>query len=290
MATPLSYCTVTIRPPTPFPYQLAAIDVDDTLVGPEKTISGENRAAVNRLRSLGCRVVLASGRRHDRMMEFCAALGLDDFAISCQGARVRHVRSGKTLHSALVGPGETSALLAEGLARGLTVVIWLADGIYSPALTPRAVSYYSQTGQDPVSFRARSDLDGQPSEKVVWVGEPAALTEADAAVRERYSGRVALTRANGWCLEFSALEASKAAGLAAIARDGNIPREAVLALGDGYNDVSMLSWAGLGIAMAHGHESARSAARQVSPPGDAGTALARALARIFVNSPTKSGA
>ena len=86
------------------------------------------------------------------------------------------------------------------------------------------------------------------------------------------------------------LEASKAAGLAAIARDGNIPREAVLALGDGYNDVSMLSWAGLGIAMAHGHESARSAARQVSPPGDAGTALARALSGIFVNPPGNSGA
>ncbi len=276
-------------PLVPFPFRLAAIDVDDTLVGPEKAISRANRAAVDRLRALGCRVVLASGRRHDGMVRFYAALGLNDFAISCQGARVVHVAEGRLLHAALIAPREAAELLAEGLSRGLTVIVWLSQGIYSPVLTPWAEAYLSQTGQDPINVEDFSVLSRQSAEKIVWVGEPAVLAKAKAGARVRFSARLALTEAHDWCLEFSAREATKAAGLAAIARDGNIPREAVLAFGDGYNDVSMLRWAGLGVAMPHGHDSARSAAHRIGPPGGAGSALARALDEILGPVGNKTG-
>ncbi len=281
MVRPLATLRVTMVPIVPFPFQLAAIDVDDTLLGPEKAISEANRTAVGRLRALGCRVVLASGRRHDGMVRFYSALGLNDFAISCQGARVVHVGTGRILHSAFIGPREAAELLTEGLARGLTVIVWLSQGIYSPVLTPWAEAYLSQTGQDPIGVEDFSVLSRQPAEKIVWVGEPAVLAGAEADARVSYGGRLAVTEARDWCLEFSAREATKAAGLAAIARDANISREAVLAFGDGYNDVSMLRWAGLGVAMAHGHESARSAAHRIGPPGDAGSALARALEGIL---------
>jgi hypothetical protein len=278
-----------MRPLIPFPFRLAAIDVDDTLVGPDKAISEANRAAVGRLRSQGCRVVLASGRQHGNLSRICAALGLDDYAISCQGARVEHVRTGRVLHSAIVDPRDSRELLTEGLARRLTVVLWLDHGIYSPELTSWVEPYRSQTGGDPISITAPDALIGQPAEKIVWVGEPSALAVSGAWAQRKYSGRLALTEAHAWCLEFSASDASKAAGLAAIARDGNIPREAVLAFGDGYNDVSMLRWAGLGIAMAHGRDSTRSAAHRVSPPGDAETALARALDEILALSTESAG-
>jgi hypothetical protein len=223
------------------------------------------------------------------MVRFYSALGLDDFAISCQGARVVHVSTGRRLHSALIAVSEAAELLTEGLARGLTVIVWLSQGIYSPVLTPWAEVYLSQTGQEPVNLEDYSVLSSQAAEKIVWVGEPAVLAQGRAGARVRFSGRLALTEAHDWCLEFSACEATKGAGLAAIARDGNIPREAVLAFGDGYNDVSMLRWAGLGVAMAHGHDWARSAAHQVAPPGDAGSALARALDGILGRGGNKAG-
>jgi len=50
-----------------FPYDLAAVDLDDTLLGPDKRISSVNRAAVHALHVFGVEVVLASGRgrQHD---------------------------------------------------------------------------------------------------------------------------------------------------------------------------------------------------------------------------------
>ena len=48
---------------TSFFYRLAAVDIDDTLVGQDKCISEPNRKAVQALRKLNCEVILASGRR-----------------------------------------------------------------------------------------------------------------------------------------------------------------------------------------------------------------------------------
>ena len=48
----------------------------------------------------------------------------------------------------------------------------------------------------------------------------------------------------------------------------------------GNNDVALLKWAGLGIAMPHGRAAARAAAKRVAPPGDPETALARAVAAL----------
>ena len=68
--------------------------------------------------------------------------------------------------------------------------------------------------------------------------------------------------------------------MAAVASRYGIMPEQVMAFGDGNNDVSMLAWAGLGIAMDNGRPAAKAAAKRVSPPGKPETALARAVASI----------
>lgn len=73
------------------PWKLAAIDIDDTLVGPDRKISTANREAIAKLRGLGAIVVLTSGRSHANMMPFHAELGLDTPLVSANGALVREV-------------------------------------------------------------------------------------------------------------------------------------------------------------------------------------------------------
>ncbi|HYY30547.1 MAG TPA: HAD-IIB family hydrolase, partial [Chthoniobacterales bacterium] len=74
---------------------------------------------------------------------------------------------------------------------------------------------------------------------------------------------------------------NKATALEKVAREFGIQREQVLAFGDGENDVPMLTWAGLGVAMKHGNAAAIAAAKMVSPSGPAETAFARAVDAIF---------
>ena len=78
-------------------------------------------------------------------------------------------------------------------------------------------------------------------------------------------------------LEFNAPDATKATGVAAVARHYDIAQADVIAFGDSHNDVPMLSWAGLGVAMPHGPAELLEAAGRVAPEGDPETALARAI-------------
>ena len=262
---------------TAFPYALAAIDIDDTLVGPDKTIGRENHRAVKKLRDLGCRVILASGRRHANMLSYCEELGLDDYVVSCQGARVEHPRTGQVLRRASLAPADTSSLVAEGLDRGHTVLLWLAEGVFARAETKWVNAYRVEAGNDPVSIADLRALADRPAEKVVWAANPARIAVAYAELGGRHAGRLTVTVTSDWFLEVTALEAHKADGVAAVAASAGISREAVLAFGDGHNDVSLLSWAGLGVAMPHGRASARAAARVVGADGDPESALARAV-------------
>jgi Cof subfamily protein (haloacid dehalogenase superfamily) len=260
-----------------FPFALAAIDVDATLLGPDGLIGLENRRAVGLLRDMGCRVMLASGRRHANMLPLYEDLGLDEFVVSCQGARVEHSSSGLVLRRACLSPEETFALVAEGMERGHTVLLWLADGVYSQAETRWVDTYRRETGDSPVTITDLSPLARTPAEKVVWVAAPSEIAGAVAEATARWGGRMTVMVTNDWYLEFTASAATKASGVASVAFVLGIPRERVLAFGDGNNDVPLLGWAGLGVAMPHGRPAACRAAGLVGPGGDPESALARAV-------------
>jgi hypothetical protein len=190
---------------------------------------------------------------------------------------VEHVRTGEVLHSVTVAPAAARDVITAGLALGFAVVVWLRRGIYSPVDSAWVAAYRTQTGGEPVIVERAAALAAEPAEKIVWVGEESAIGPEVAKAASRFGRSLALTEAQGWCLEFSDPSATKGAGLAAIAKRAGIPREEVLAFGDGYNDVSMFRWAGLGVAMSHGRENALRSAHRISPVGDPANAFSRAV-------------
>jgi Cof subfamily protein (haloacid dehalogenase superfamily) len=259
-----------------FPFRLAAVDLDDTLLGPDKRVGGTNRDALERLQSLGCEVILASGRRHDNMLPFCRELGLCGFVVSCQGAAARHARTGQFLHHAPLDPTTAAEVTASGLERRVTVMYWSNQGVCASERSPWVRRYEADCG-DPVPVQDVKAVLHRPAEKIIGAAEPPLIASLAPHLRRRYEGRLNVIVTDDWFLEFSAIGATKAAGVAAVARSMDVSPERVLAFGDGNNDVPMLRWAGLGVAMSHARPSARSAARMVAPDGDPETSFARAV-------------
>jgi Cof subfamily protein (haloacid dehalogenase superfamily) len=262
-----------------FNFKLAAIDIDDTLVGHDKRIGRANREAVRQLTSAGCRAVLASGRRHANMLSYARELGLSDFIISCGGAVTRHIDTNEVIHHATLAAADAAETIAEGSERGLTVMYWSPDGVFARQRT-RWVDQYEADCADPVTILDVESLAGSgtsPAEKVVWGGDPAVITAFAPEMRRRFAGRMIVTVTDDWFVEFAAPNATKAAGVEAVARRYGIAAADVLAFGDGNNDVAMLTWAGMGIAMPHGRPAAKAAAKRVARAGDPESALARAV-------------
>lgn len=261
-------------------YRLVALDIDGTLLGPDGAIADANRRAVTRLRQAGVEVILASGRSHGNMLEYHEALELTSPVVSVHGALVREP-SGQELwsHGALADDLVRLVTLA-GREAGVAVLHYRGDGIFLDTQNARTAFDQSRNREPQTVVQ---DLLAAPghTHKVMWLGEPEQLNRWANAVLPDWAVRLDRLFTDPGYLEFFPQGVSKAAGVQIVARHLGLESTQVAAFGDGNNDAPMLAWAGMGVAMPHGSEAARKAARQVGPEGSPEEALARALALVF---------
>jgi len=268
-------------------FAIAAIDLDDTLVGRDGMISAANVAAVARLVAVGVRVLLASGRSHANMLPFHRQLGLSPGPIiSAQGAIAQDSHSGEVWFEIAIPVAEVAEVTRDGLAHGFAVQHYRPSGIHTDRRTKW--TEYDQ-GRNAEPHRHVDDLltsgagGAVPDDvaKIIWLGDPGAIDAATVPAHARYEPRLVVTRTDPPYLEFSAPNVTKATALAAVARELGVAQAETLAFGDGNNDAAMLAWAGLGVAMPHASPAALTAADRIGPDGDPETALARAVAMVL---------
>ncbi|MDX1932210.1 MAG: Cof-type HAD-IIB family hydrolase [Capsulimonadales bacterium] len=264
------------------PYRLAAIDLDDTLLGPDKAISRENAEAVRRLQEAGVHCVLASGRRHENMLRFHRQLDLSGPIVSCNGACVKVAENGETWHEIVMPADLAETVIQWGDELGVAQNYYHTDGNAYVRERDRWVQLYeTRTGSLASIHDPLEDFGGESALKILWIDEPQRILTLRDRARERFGERLYITITDPEYLEFMAPGVNKAHGLATVAERHGIEGSQVVAFGDGNNDVEMLAWAGLGVAMSHGRPAARAAANRVAPSGSPETELARAIGLLF---------
>jgi Cof subfamily protein (haloacid dehalogenase superfamily) len=263
---------------TKFIYRLAAVDLDGTLLGPDKAISEQNAAAVRRLNENGAQVIIASGRRHQNSIRFQRQLQLTGPIIACQGGLIRDGESGNVIEAHFLPQAAAREIASEAGQYGVQAIYYHLDHLYVPEQNNRWIDLYeSRVGERAEPLPDLSQLDGRRALKIVWYGDPVVLRKVRPEIAVRYHGKVDVLSTESENLEFMPRGINKAAALEKVAREFAVPREQVLAFGDAENDLQMLAWAGMGVAMRHGNPLAIAAARMVSPPGPPETAFARAV-------------
>jgi Cof subfamily protein (haloacid dehalogenase superfamily) len=273
-----------VQSATKFPYRLAAVDLDGTLLGPDKAISEQNAAAVRRLNENGAQVIIASGRRHQNSIRFQRQLQLTGPIIACQGGLIRDGESGNVIEAHFLPQTVARDIAGEAEKNGIQVIYYHLDHLYVPEGNNRWLDLYeSRVGERAETLPNLSQLDGRRALKIVWYGDPSVLQKIRPEIAARYLGKVDVLSTEPENLEFMPRGINKAAALEKVAREFGVPREQVLAFGDAENDLQMLAWAGMGVAMRHGNAAAITAARMVSPPGPPETAFARAVDVLFEN-------
>ena len=265
-----------------FPYHLAASDLDGTLLGPRKEIGPENTAAVRRLQGAGARFILASGRRHQNSIRFYRELALDGWLISCAGALIKDPANGQTLREVPLPAPVAARLVADGQAEGYTIIYYHRDHLYISGRNHWTDLYESRVNEKAELFPGNlNDLQGDAALKIVWYGEPDKVKAARPALEKAYREQVTVVATDPENLEFLAVEANKAAALAAVASYYRVPPAGTVAFGDGENDAPMLGWAGLGVAVDGSNDRAKEAADFTGPAGPPETRFARAVAAVF---------
>ena len=260
-------------------FRLAVFDLDDTLLGPDKSISDENIEALNRLRSVGVEVVIASGRHNDDIAIFEEYLGIQGWVISAGGASVRHAKTSELLYEATICRNLAIELLNTGLDLDMRIIGHHRSGIFCNRL-PHCKHLYSVRTK-PLSIEEIHLLIESGVQKLIWTCVAQTIERLTPKMEIHYEGQLYVVNTEREMLEFLHPRADKGMATQALAKRLGISREQVIAFGDGNNDVPLLRWAGMSVAMAHGRESAKAAAKRVTQAGPPETAVARAVEALL---------
>ncbi|MDP0500798.1 MAG: Cof-type HAD-IIB family hydrolase [Verrucomicrobiota bacterium JB022] len=260
--------------------QLALIDLDDTLLGPDKRVSRDNLKALRRLEDAGIQPVLASGRHLLSMQRIAAELPGIKWIISMQGGLVTDVAGQNIIFETLLDAEKAGKVIEMGAAAKYTVIVYARDEIFAHR-SNEYVQRYERLSGHKVTLLDPVELLKHEIFKVLWLDRTDRIDQILGMV-ELQELDAYLVRTHNEIFEFMSKSSNKGIAVAELAGHLGIPREACVAFGDGNNDVPMLQWAGQSVAMAHGWEDARKAARLVTPEGgDPSTAFARAVDMVL---------
>ena len=248
------------------PIRLLAADIDGTLLNPQFQISEPDLAALRRAHECGIEIVLVTGRRHTFALPIAQQLGFDFWLISSNGAITRSL-SGETFHRDLM-PAATCRRVCQAMQefRGSTVLTFDKES--------RGAIVIERMDELTASIRRWLEKNMESIEFVIPI-ENALVTDP---VQAMFCGSIPRMRQALQTLEGSGLDdqivilrteypardllmldvlntgCSKGHALERWAAHRHIPREQVMAIGDNYNDIEMLAFAGHPVIMGNASE------------------------------------
>lgn len=234
-------------------YEIIVLDLDGTLTNRDKVITPKTKKALMEIQERGKKIVLASGRPTDGVMPLARELKLEKYGsyiLSFNGGMITNCRTGEVVFSRLL-PVEANAKII-GLAEEERVTILTYDG--HTLITNDAESPYSKLENKMNSMEVRQidDLKSYvtyPVPKFLMMDDGDYLAMVEPRVKAAMGKNFSIYRSEPFFLEILPRGIDKAQSLARLLEILGLDKERMIACGDGYNDLTMIKFAGLGVAM-----------------------------------------
>jgi Cof subfamily protein (haloacid dehalogenase superfamily) len=251
------------------PIRLLAVDIDGTLLNPQFQISDADLAALRRARSAGVEVIVVTGRRHTFALPIVSQFGFDLWVVSSNGAITRSM-SGETFHRDLL-PANTCLQLCHTMKefRGSTVLTFDVEGKGSIVLERMdelgaSIQRWLEKNLEYIDFviPVEKSLTTDPVQ-AMFCGPIERMHRALAVLNSSgLEKQITVLRTEYPVRDLSIVDVlnqgcSKGHALERWAAHRGIPREQVMAIGDNYNDIEMLAFAGVPFIMGNASEELR---------------------------------
>ena len=251
---------------------LVALDLDGTLLDPEDRVSPRNRAAIRALLEGGIRVVLVTGRGVDLPSKLSRDLGLNLPIICCHGALTKDFHANRILNELPLPLLYAKPMVEYAEAQGLSLALYSDESFWR--LEGSKIYMDDMTGPHWREAKCFADVLDRAPTFIRFLG-----AESVAAMEREFGDLPVSFRHERWgeFVECAVLnrDASKRNALARLCADFQITADRVLAIGDSRNDVPMLRWAKIGIAMGNAAAEVRESVQHVTATNaEDGVALA----------------
>lgn len=250
-------------------YKLIALDVDGTLLKEDKSISPAVKEAIAKASAKGVKVVITTGRPVKGITKILDELDLraeGDYAIGYNGGVIQKTHN-EEVYSQILMPEDSFELLYR-LSLDLNVHIHLLTS--KEVITPnRDISHYTVLeafmNQIQLLYKTPEEMVKiKDVNKIMLIDHPEVLDEAIKQLPDWIYEKFNLVKSAPYFLEILPKEVSKGVGIKMLADSLGIKQEEIIAVGDADNDLDMIEFAGLGVAMGNAFENVKKVANYIS--------------------------
>jgi hypothetical protein len=240
--------------------KLIALDLDDTLLDDRQQVTERTQEALRRAMGAGVAVTIATGRMFQSALPFARQLELKLPLIAYNGALIRDRISGETIFHQPIEIGLAQELADLFRQRGWYLQKYVDDRLYVAELDENARFYADYAKVEAIPLGTEFYRMTTAPTKMLTMGEPDELAAIAAEVAANYAGGLYLAPSKHRYLEIVDARVNKGRALGLLAGMLDIDASAVLAIGDSMNDVDMLEFAGIGVAMGNANAKVKSVA------------------------------
>lgn len=265
-------------------YKAVALDLDGTLLDGRKGVSQRNRDVIRTLQERGVKIILASGRPDYGMLGASKALHLRQYGgatLSFNGAVVTDCGSGKVIYRQLLDSRFPRILYAYAREADMAIASYEGPFVISEQCDDPWIRHEMALNKM-VARPVDNFILSIPYEvpKCLITGDPEPLYRLELKLKEELAGEASVSRSEPFFLEIMAEGIDKGASLGRLLSCWGIAREELVAFGDGFNDLTMLRYAGLGVAMGNAQPEVKAEAGMVAPTNDE-DGVAQVLEQLF---------
>lgn len=232
-------------------YKLVAVDLDGTLLSDDGTISEANIKAIELAKKKGVKVVLATGRPISGIKNYIKQLNLmeDDYVVVFNGAVVQESKSSKIIEKKGLKVSDLYEVYELSKKLDVNIHIHTAEECITPMVSKYSV-FEAELNSIPLKEMKFEELS-QDTEviKIMFIDEEEKIDNIINLIDRRFLDKYTVVRSLPYFLEFLNKKANKREGLKALAKKLEISRDEIICIGDNENDLHMIEYAGLGVAM-----------------------------------------
>ena len=269
--------------------KLLIVDIDGTIAGKSNQVSTRVKQAITAAQAKGVRVGIATGRMYKSALRFHHEIGADFPVIAYQGAWIQDPITGK-IHRHIPVPVATARELIDyfeqpDLFDKLSLHVYRDDSLYVRDINPDTELYVERSGVEAHAVGdLRHILTDRPTKILAMSEDIELINSLLVDLQQRYpKDDLHITTSVPIFLEATNAGVNKGTAIDYVAKELlGITAENVLAIGDNYNDVEMIDYAGIGVAMGNAPIDVRANADWVAPDID-NDGVAIAIEKFILN-------
>lgn len=246
-------------------YKLIAIDMDGTLLNDRHEVPEDVKYTLSEAKKQGIKIVLCSGRPIGGIQSYIKALNLNqegDFAIAYNGALVQDTHTNEVVAELSLGHADLVKLYELSMELKTPMHFFDTKGVYTPNAD---ISDYTvleaYLSEIPLGYRQVSDIPSNMSiPKIMFVNHPDKLNRTIEELPKSLNKQYTIVQSAPYFLEFVHPSASKGNAVKMLAEQLGIKQEETMTIGDNGNDLSMIEYAGCGVAMGNAIPEVKAAA------------------------------